>query len=186
MKKILEYFFKGLLISAPIGGSLFIVYTVFTKLDDLFPLPIPGLGFLLTVSSITLIGLLGSNFLTKTAFDFIEKQFSRLPLIKILYTSIKDMLNAFFGENKGFDTPVLVTLNQVDNIQVMGFITNRDLNFLGLNNHVAVYLPQSYNFAGNTILVPANAVTQVHIDRSKAITFIVSGGITTPPKKGSS
>ena len=56
------------------------------------------------------------------------------------------------------------------------------LENLGLTDHVAVYVPQSYNFAGNVMLFPKEAVTPLSIESSQAMAFIVSGGVS----KGSS
>jgi uncharacterized membrane protein len=70
------------------------------------------------------------------------------PIIKLLYTSAKDLMGVFVGEKKFFDKPVLVSLLPDSETKVIGFITREDLNSLGLSGSVAVYMPQAYNFAG--------------------------------------
>ena len=52
---------------------------------------------------------------------------------------------------------------------------------MGLSDHVAVYFPQSYNFAGNVLVVPRNKVRPVEVDATLAMTFIVSGGVSGGP-----
>ena len=176
MKSFTRYFFQGLIVLAPIAGSAYIVYIIFTKVDGWLKLPVPGAGLLITVAAITLIGFLASNFVTKKFFSYVEKLLSRLPLVKILYSSIKDLIGAFVGDKKSFDRPVLVYLG--DTAGVVGFVTRDDLAFLGLPGHVSVYLPQSYNFAGNLLVVPGNCVKPVTANSSDVMAFLVSGGVS--------
>jgi uncharacterized membrane protein len=105
-----------------------------------------------------------------------------LPLVKLLYSAIKDMIEAFAGEKKSFDKPVIVTVMPGGTAKVVGFVTQEGLENFGLSDYVAVYLPQSYNFAGNVLLFPKESVKPLSIESSQAMAFIVSGGIS----KGSS
>ncbi len=107
----------------------------------------------------------------------IDMIFSRLPLIKMIYTSIKDLINAFVGDKKGFNKPVTVILSRDGNVKAIGFLTNESLNNLGLSDSVAVYLPQSYNFAGNLIIVPKDQIAPLNADSADVMKFVVSGGI---------
>ncbi len=178
MKRLARFFFNGLIILIPIVASIYVIYATFTKIDGLLGLPVPGAGFIVTIAFITIIGFLGSNFLTKKLFYYIEELFTNLPLIKLLYTSIKDLIGAFVGNKKSFNKPVLVTLDPENNINVLGFITRESLEFLEISDHAAVYLPQSYNFAGNLVIVPKERIKPVNVDSTEAMSFIVSGGIS--------
>ncbi len=182
MKTILKYFLRGLLIFVPLGLTIFIIVYVFTSLDKLFRellpfISIPGLGLLVTIGGIFLIGLFASNFVGKKLFGLLDKVFTNVPLVKMLYSAIRDLVEAFAGEKKKFDKPVLVTLGPGCDAKVVGFMTRENLDNLGLKDHVAVYLPQSYNFAGNVLLFPKEAVKPLDIESSEAMTFIVSGGV---------
>ena len=177
MKRILKYFLRGLLVFVPAGLTIFIIVYVFTSLDKLFKMPFPGLGFLITIVGIFLIGLFTSNFIGKKLFGLVEKVFTKVPLVRMLYSAIRDLVEAFAGEKKKFDKPVVVTLGQASGAKVIGFMTRENLENLGLKDHVAVYLPQSYNFAGNVLLFPKEAVKPLDIESSEAMTFIVSGGV---------
>jgi uncharacterized membrane protein len=178
---IVKYFFRGLLICVPILVTVFILLWAFTTVDkvfrDLLRIPFPGLGILATISAILLIGLLASNFLGKKLFEIIEKVFTKLPLVKLLYSSIKDIVEAFAGEQKKFDKPVIASIG-AGGAKVMGFVTSQTLEHLGLTDYVAVYLPQSYNFAGNVLLFKKDSIQPLDIDSSKAMSFIVSGGVS--------
>ena len=179
MKRISKYFIQGLLVSVPVFVTLYMVYFIFMRVDALIGLPIPGTGVLLTLVAIPLIGFFASNFLTAKLTQRIETLFARLPLVKMVYTAIRDLIKAFVGDQKRFNRPVLVTLSEKDNIGLLGFLTNENLASLSLEGNVAVYLPQSYNFAGNLLIVPAHQVKELEFDPGDMMKFIVSGGITS-------
>lgn len=186
MKKLINYFLKGLVIFVPIILTVVVLILTFTKLDnilnDFFGVSFPGIGILITVVLIVVIGFVASNFLGKKLFALVEKVFTGLPLVKLLYSAVKDMIEAFAGEKKSFDKPVIATLAPGGAAKVVGFVTQETLENLGLSDHVAVYVPQSYNFAGNVMLFPKEAVKPLSIESSQAMAFIVSGGVS----KGSS
>lgn len=168
----------------PIVLTLYIFYLIFSKIDHLLRIPIPGIGvipgvgFVVTLVGITLVGFLVSNFLTRKLLLLVDRLFNRLPLIKILYSSIKDLIGAFVGDKKSFNKPVLVKLTEGNGPGVLGFITAESLEQLGLNDHIAVYVPQSYNFAGNLLIFPREQITPLDASSSEVMTFIVSGGVT--------
>jgi uncharacterized membrane protein len=182
MKKLIHYFIKGLLIFVPIALTIFLLIWAFTSLDKasrfLFRINIPAIGLLLTVALITVIGFLASNFLGRKFFALIEKIFRGLPLVKLLYSAVKDMIEAFAGEKKSFDKPVLASIAPGSAVKVIGFITKESLENFGLEDYVAVYMPQSYNFAGNVLLFPKEAVKPLSVESSQAMAFIVSGGVS--------
>jgi uncharacterized membrane protein len=181
MKLLRGYFLRGLLIFVPGALTIFAVIWAFTMLDGLFRsllgVKLPGLGVVITIGLITGIGLLASNIVGKRIFDWFERILAKLPLMKLLYSASKDMIEAFAGEKKSFDKPVLVEL-VVGGPMAMGFITKKSLGFLGLTDHVAVYLPQSYNFAGSVLIFPTKQVRPLDIGSSDAMAFIVSGGVS--------
>lgn len=178
MKRLISYFFEGIILIVPLAVTAYIFYFVFTKIDGLLGLPIPGAGFLVTIILVTSIGYLASNIITKGLLNLANKIFNKVPLMGLLYTAIKDLLVAFLGNKKSFEKPVLVTLLAGSNVKVIGFITKESLSSWGMANEVAVYLPQSYNFAGNLIVVPKEQVTILNASSSEVMAFIVSGGVT--------
>jgi len=182
MKKLVTYFIKGLLIFVPIALTIFLIIWIFTSFDALFKDRIPnyftGLGLIMSLVLITFIGFLASNFLGKKLFGLIDRIFTGLPLIKLLYSAVKDILEAFAGDKKSFDKPVIVSVGPGSNAKIVGFITRDSLEHFGLADYVAVYMPQSYNFAGNVLLFPKDSVKPLEIDSSQAMAFIVSGGLS--------
>ncbi|HEY47029.1 MAG TPA: DUF502 domain-containing protein [Anaerolineae bacterium] len=178
MKKLTAYFFRGLLFLIPIVVTIYILYFVFSKVDQIFRFNIPGLGFLLTLVLVTTIGFLVSTFIARGAANVIDNLFRRMPIIKMIYSSIKDLVNAFVGDQKRFDRPVMVEVLPGSGVQIMGFVTRDSLENVGLAESIAVYIPQSYNFAGNVIVVPKEQVTPLEIESGKVMAFIVSGGVS--------
>ncbi len=177
MKRLLNYFLQGLVLLAPLAITVWACYTVFVTIDRWLGFPIPGAGFLITIALITLFGFLASGFITRSLMGLVERMMQRLPFVRLLYSSTRDLLNAFVGEKRRFDRPVLVAVAGSAG-KALGFVTQDSLDHLGLPHHVAVYFPQSYNFAGNVLLFPATAVTAVSAGSSDVMAFIVSGGVT--------
>ncbi|MFH0889116.1 MAG: DUF502 domain-containing protein [Planctomycetota bacterium] len=178
MKRLMSYFLKGLLFVVPSVVTIYVVYVVFIKIDGILHIPIPGVGFVITLFLITLVGFFASNILAKSVLKIIDNIFKRLPFVKLLYSSAKDLMDAFVGDKKIFDKPVLVTLSSDSDVKILGFITKENLDTLGIQNSVAVYIPQAYNFAGNLLIVPRDRLTPIDKDGPEVMAFIVSAGIT--------
>ncbi|MEQ9442820.1 MAG: DUF502 domain-containing protein [Cyclobacteriaceae bacterium] len=172
------YFFRGLLFVVPVALTIYILVVCIRWLDSLISIPVPGLGLLTIIASITLIGYLASTLLAAPLFHLLEELLTRLPLVNIIYSSLKDLISAFVGDKKKFDRPVLVALSADLAIQKPGFITQSDLSQLGLIDQVAVYLPHSYNFSGNLFIVPSHCVTPIEASSTDIMKFIVSGGVS--------
>lgn len=179
MNRIIKYFFRGLLLVIPIGLTLYILVTSIRWLDGLLDLNFPGAGLLIILVAVTIIGYVGSSLIARPIFELFEKLMNRLPLVRIIYSSLKDLVSAFVGDKKKFNQPVLVTINKDSNLQKLGFITQEDLNNLGIRERLAVYLPHSYNFSGDLYIVPKENVILIHATGADVMKFIVSGGVTT-------
>lgn len=179
LKKLINSFLQGLLLIAPLSITIFVLYKLLGFVDGLIPMNIPGLGLLIIIGSITLIGFAGSIVIKRPITFIFTNVIERIPLLKILYTSINDLLSAFVGQKKKFTEPVMVMLSKESDIRKLGFITEKDLSNIGIDNQfVAVYLPHSYNFSGNMFIVPAANVIPVDANPAEFMKFIVSGGVT--------
>ncbi|MDG4475183.1 DUF502 domain-containing protein [Thiovibrio frasassiensis] len=178
MKKISQYFLQGLLVLVPVVATLYVVYLIFTKIDGIFRFDIPGVGFLVTIGLILGMGFVTSNLLANRVVLLVDRIFARLPLVTMIYTAIKDLIHAFVGDQKSFNKPVQVAIDTDNKIHVLGFITRDDLQGFGIADSVAVYLPQSYNFAGNLIIVERSRITPLSGDPGAIMKLIVSGGVS--------
>jgi uncharacterized membrane protein len=136
MNYISRLFLRGLVFGIPVGLTVGICYAVFTKVDSLlWPVEglflgegqhIPGVGFTAILLGTLILGILVSSFLTRQLMRSVERVLERLPMVKLLYTSIRDLLMAFVGEKRRFDRPVRVRLGATG-LSVLGFITRDDL-----------------------------------------------------------
>ena len=197
MQRLLRFFFQGLLILLPFVLTVYLVYLIFTMLNQtlfsalgsVLQLVFPALqagwisdlaGGLLTLALIILTGMFTSFYFGRFFLSLFGSALTRIPLVKLLYNSLRDLFNALIGDNKKFNKPVAVSLMGGE-MQLLGFITREDMKEFGLPGKVAVYLPQSYNFAGNLIVVDRNNIQLLDVTASKMTTFIVSGGITGKP-----
>lgn len=181
MKRLLSYFLRGLVLTTPLVVTGAVCWFLFTRIDGWLGLPIPGAGFVVTIAAIMLVGFLGSTFLWRQFLSVLEQVLDRLPFVRLLYSSTKDLLNAFVGEKRRFDAPVLVALSADGAVRTFGFITQPSLAKLGLPEEVAVYFPQSYNFAGQLVVVPASRVTRLAASSADVLAFVISGGVTDVP-----
>lgn len=178
MRIILKSFLNGLLIVTPIAASVYFIWWLFTTIDGLLNLPIPGLGFLITISGILVIGFLARNIFARKLFTLLEEVFTKLPFVKLLYGSIKDLIGAFVGDKKSFDKPVEVSLGPDDNLKAIGFVTIDTMSHFGLADYSAVYFPQSFNFAGNLLLIHKSRIRYLDVSSADVMTFVVSGGVS--------
>lgn len=183
MSKLSKYFVNGLIFTVPVTLTIYVFYLVFINIDNILKIPIPGVGFVSILAIVTLVGFLVSNFITRRLLFWFDDLMNRLPLVKLIYSSIKDLINAFLGEKKTFSQPVMVKLSRDSDAHALGFITCDSLQNFGLHDYIAVYLPQSYNFAGNLLVFPREQVYFLEANSSELMTFIVSGGVASGDSK---
>ena len=179
MNKIINYFLQGLLYIVPISVTLYVVYWSFNKIDGILPFDFPGLGLIVVVTIITLIGAIGSKLISSPINSLFVKILEKAPLLKTIFSSVKDLMNTFVGGKKGFDQAVLVKIYENSTIERIGFITNEDLKNLNINSErVLVYLPHSYAFSGQLFIVDKKNITTINSTSSDIMKLIVSGGVT--------
>jgi uncharacterized membrane protein len=190
-KQTIYYFFQGLLFLAPVTLTIWALVVTFNYidgllihyLDEMLGVHIPGLGLVVLLAFITLVGLLGSTIIFKPLWNYFDRMLSGAPLVKIIYTSVKDLISAFVGQKKRFNEPVFVKVSKENDLEKIGFITNKDLGFLGISDKkVAVYLPHSYNWSGNLFIVPVENIKPIHASATEVMKFIVSAGVTNLEK----
>lgn len=182
MTRLATYFLRGLVVVVPLAVTAYVCWAVFTTIDRWIGFRIPGVGFVATVALITLAGFLASSLVTRGVLAGVESLLNRLPLVRLVYTSTKDLLNAFVGEKRRFGVPVLVSLDGHGLVRAIGFVTHDSLGALGLDGHVAVYFPHSYAFAGRLYVVPAGRVARLDAPSTDVMAFVVSGGVTAIPQ----
>jgi len=185
MKKLFRYFFQGLIYVAPLAITIYAIYLIFSVIDgflqtyiqDWFNINIPGLGLVVIFLLISLLGFAGQSIIFRPVKRLIIGMMDKAPIVRVVYTSIRDLLNAFVGKEKKFNQPVLVKVNTISELEKEGFLTQDDLTDLEILDKVAVYFPHSYNFSGEMFIVPKEHVRPFHMPPAEAMKFIVSGGV---------
>jgi len=185
-RKLFNYFLQGLLFAAPIGLTAVIVYQVFKfsdgilrpLIEEFIHVKIPGLGLVIMVILITFLGYAGKSVIAQPFKVILERFLKRVPILQMVYSSIRDFMEAFVGKEKKFNQPVLVKVNTISNLEKLGFITETDLSDIGVKDKVAVYFPHSYNFSGELFIVPIDQITPLDVNPGELMKFIVSGGVT--------
>jgi uncharacterized membrane protein len=174
--KLINYFLKGLLVVLRFTITFSIIKSIVVWLDTMFDVGIPAVGFLIVIVSLILLGWIGSRIFTQPLLSFLDDVLGSIPFVKIIYTSVKDFMEAFVGDKKKFNNPILIDLG--NGLFKPGFITQDDLSKLNLPGMVAVYCPHSYAFSGNIFIVDSTKTKIIDGNSTDMMKFIVSGGVT--------
>ncbi|MBK8088153.1 MAG: DUF502 domain-containing protein [Chitinophagaceae bacterium] len=190
-RQLFQYFLQGLLVLAPVLVTGYALYWVVTSIDELLPIFTIiddqgkvkvrnfGLGFVIIIVAISIVGYLSTFFIQSRIFNLFDHWLEKVPGIKFVYTTVKDFFEAFAGEKKKFNKPVLANVDDND-VWRVAFLTRDDMEDFGLKDYVAVYVPMSYSISGNVYLIPSNRIKSLegHVTGSEAMKFAISGGVT--------
>lgn len=185
MKNIINYFLKGLVILVPPVVVIYVALQFFLFVDGLLGrylqlvLPegyVPGLGLITTIIIVIIIGYFGSRWFTAKLFAKLDQWMSRIPLLKSLYSIVKDTTSSLTGEKSSFKKVVMVDLG--GGKRTIGLLGADTLQIKGCEGLVPVYIPQSFQVAGFTVLVPVHSVEVLDIHPEDALKFMISAGIT--------
>ncbi len=185
MNRLTSYFLQGLLYLAPISITIYVIYLVFDFSDNILQKSlitlighqIPGLGILIMILFLTLLGYVGQTIIAKPFKYLFHKLIHVIPPLELVYSAVKDFFSAFVGKDKKFNRPVMFKIHPGDNIYRVGFITNQHIEVFENDDLVAVYVPFSYTFTGETYLVAKTAIKPIHASPSEVMKFVVAGGV---------
>lgn len=194
MRFFVKNFLNGVLTIVPIILAIYVFYKVFTFFDGLlgrYVKPylhdayIPGIGILCTIVLITVLGWLSTQYISGRVIKLIDRLLESIPLMKTVYSVIKDTVASFVGEKRSFSKVVLVELPNTG-MKCIGFITSEEVEnlFHPFKDHVAVYIPQTFQVAGITVLVPKQQVEVIDMKPEEAMKFVLSGGMTSVKNNG--
>ncbi|GIM51237.1 DUF502 domain-containing protein [Capnocytophaga cynodegmi] len=178
----LRYFLQGILIVGPLSTTIWIIWSIFSSIDNLVPdisKKYPGAVFVLLFLGTTFIGFIGSKFfLGRLLVSGLDYLLERIPGIKFIYSSIKDVLTSFVGDNRKFNNPVWVKVQDAPEMWRIGFLTQENMDFTNMEGMVSVYLPHSYAVSGWVIVVKAENIKPTEgLSAHKAMEFALSGGM---------
>ena len=193
MKSIVKNFINGILTIVPIILVVYVIYKTFLFLDGLLGNTlrpylkddyIPGIGLLSTIILITVLGWMSTKYFSGKIIRLIDILLDKIPVVKTIYSVIKDTVQSFLGEKKSFSKVALVVIPGTE-MRSLGFITSEQVEdfYSPLKDHVAVYIPQTFQVAGFTFLIPKEQVEIIDVKPEEAMKFILSGGMTSTSKQ---
>lgn len=193
MKSLLKNFINGILTIVPIILVIYVIFKTFIILDSLLGNTlkryfkddyIPGIGLVVTIVLITLLGWLSTKYITGKIIKLIDFSLEKIPIVKTIYSVIKDTVHSFLGEKKSFSKVALFIVPGTG-LKSIGFITSEQVEgfYNPLHDHVAIYIPQTFQIAGFTFLVPKDQVEIIDVKPEDAMKFVLSGGMTTTTKQ---
>lgn len=200
MKSVSKIFLSGLAAILPMAITMYILFWLGSgaenRLGGIIQLIIPveyywtGMGLIAGLIIVFAVGLLLNALVIRNLFVWGEAWLAKVPLVKTLYGSIRDLMK-FVSNSKGKQMGQVVTVKIGEpDIMVLGFLTNENVSFIDKTlrpDLVAVYLPLSYQIGGHTVLVPRSAVKLAELPMNEAMRFAITAGMVTgehkePPK----
>ncbi len=196
MRMVTRIFLKGLAAVLPITVTLYVLYWLGSTAESLLgrglkmlipgSLYWPGMGVAAGLALVFVIGVLMNAWLFRTVFRWGERLLERIPLVKALYGSVRELMGFFSGsDKKTMGQAVMVAVGNTP-LRLIGFITREDFSELpagiGGGDIVAVYLPMSYQIGGFTTMVPRSAVQPIEMSIEQAMRFAVTAGMSEVKK----
>ncbi len=189
MKKLGSILLKGLVTILPIGLTVYFVYWLGVTTESLLSKPIkwviddanywPGMGLVTGFFILFLVGLAVNQFLVRKLLGLGEELLLRVPVVKTVYSAIRDMTRLVNTDKKKSDLDRVVTVD-VGLGRLIGFITQEHASTLGIgggDDLVAVYLPMSYQIGGYTVYLPRSKVTETDLTVEQAMRIVLTGGV---------
>lgn len=197
MNKIKVIFISGLVSFLPLALTIYIVYAGVSIVENLLGqflrriLPenayFPGYGFLATIILIFLLGLMLNNLVTATLMQKVQEKLTEIPLIKVVYSPLRDLMNLFSKSQQQNALKKVVLVHLSDNMTALGLVTREDFSDLNIKlptdaGKIAVYIPMSYGLGGYTLLLNKNVLEPIDLPVEKAMSLAITGWIKTDQK----
>jgi uncharacterized membrane protein len=194
MKRLSQYFFRGLITFLPVGLTVYVLYLFVSWVEGsamrvLRPITgdfyLPGLGILLGAGLILILGFLVSQPFMARVFNWVELPFTNLPLVKSIYSSLKSFADYFAPHER--DAQQVVLLKQPGGeMSIVGLVTRQSLAGLPLSPdhdaHLAVYLPMGYMIGGYTVFVPRSWIQVLDMSVEEAMRSSLIAWMSQPKK----
>jgi uncharacterized membrane protein len=188
MKALGGILLKGLVTILPIGLTIYFVYWLGITTESLLSKPLklvigdaywPGMGLVTGFLLLFVVGLAVNAFLVRRVLGFGEELLLRVPVVKTVYSAIRDMTRLVNTDKKKGDLDRVVTV-ETPLGKLIGFVTQEHANTLGIgggDDLVAVYLPMSYQIGGYTVYLPRSKVTETDLSVEQAMRIVLTGGV---------
>ncbi len=192
MNTLGKLFLKGLAVVIPAVLTLAILWWMAKGAEQILGgmllrvLPegwyIPGMGVVSGVAITILVGLLTHVILFQKLFAFGDEILNRLPLVKTIYSAIKDFIGYLSPDSSNAMSKVVLVKIPGQDFEQLGFVTREDFSRLPLKltveEPIAVYLPMSYQIGGYTLFLPRSALTPVDMSFEEGMKLVLTGAVT--------
>ncbi|MEO3430261.1 DUF502 domain-containing protein [Pelagibius sp. CAU 1746] len=197
--RLRNYFFAGILVTAPVAITAWLAWEFVSFVDGkvtpyipqqwnpetYLPFSIPGLGVVIVVLGLIMIGFLTAGFVGRSLIHAGERLLARMPVIRSLYSAVKQILETVFKEqSKAFRDVILLEYPR-KNCWAVGFITGpaeSGIQELTPDDTVNVFLPTTPNpTSGFLLFLPRKETQILSMSVEEGLKMVVSGGIVTPP-----
>lgn len=198
MRVVGTTFLKGLAAVLPIIVTIYLIIWLASLLESviggmvswIFPFYFPGLGLLIAIGGIFVVGVLLNAWLVRAVFELGERLMHRIPLVKTVYGAVQDLMSFFSRDSDNAASQVVMVHIDIAGVpaRIIGVVTREDFEGLpeglGLPDHIAVYLPMSYQIGGYTVVLPRDKVTPVDMSIDQAMRYAVTAGMSVTPAGG--
>jgi uncharacterized membrane protein len=188
MKALGGILLKGLVTILPISLTVYFVYWLGVTTESLLSKPIkalvgdaywPGMGLVTGFLLLFVVGLAVNAFLVRRVLGLGEELLLRVPVVKTVYSAIRDMTRLVNTDKKKGELDRVVTVD-VGFCKLIGFVTQEHANTLGIGgaaDMIAVYLPMSYQIGGYTVYLPRSRVVETDLTVEQAMRIVLTGGV---------
>lgn len=192
--KIKKIFISGLITFLPLAVTIYIVIAGVSLIENILGhfiqsiLPsgfyYPGYGFIATLLLVFIFGLLVNNLITATIIKKLQSKLTEIPIIKAVYSPLRDLINLFSKSQNGHSPQKVVLVKMSEHVQAIGLVTREDFHDLEIkppisDQCIAVLFPMSYGLGGYTLLINKNAIQTLDMSVEKAMSLAVTGWIKT-------
>lgn len=191
MKTFANTFLKGLLFALPVFATFGLLYWLFVTAENLLKVPLqfvlpagwylPGMGVVSALVLIFVLGILVQAYIIKYAFIYFEKLLENIPIVKTLYGSARNLMQ-FVAGGKGQDLQKVVAFHLNDDVRLIGFVTNENIDIGEKHGMLAVYLPMSYQVGGYLLYVPREKCEILDIPVKEAMQQVLTAHIGNSKK----
>jgi len=199
MSRLNTTFFTGLATLVPVAATLYFLYWLAITTESLLGrmvrmvLPeqyyLPGTGVAVSIMLVFAVGLLMKSWLVRMVFSWWENLLYRIPLIKSIYGSIRDLIS-FISRTPETELQQVVTVSMGKGLRVIGFVTRDNLADLSsdmvADDDIVVYVPLGYMIGGHTMLISRSRIQPLNLSREDAMRFVLTGGLAKPGSNSTS
>jgi uncharacterized membrane protein len=187
-KRIWKAFLTGLLLVLPTGVTIYLLWLsvkwidglIINPVNRLFGINIPGLGLILFFSFITMVGVLGTNFVVKKLLSYYENLTRRIPLIGSIYGTVKQLTETFSAKEKIVFKSVVMVEYPRKGVYATGFLVGEPLEGLSAN-YKEVFIPTVPNPTSGFLLnLPEDEIIYLDLSVEDALKYFVSIGVVKP------